>query len=345
MECNLGNRTVFDIRPDPGYFAAASIDLSGEKPAAYSCPNPDACPGGKVGDQYGCKTSRYKGPLCAQCQDGYIKTESFVCRECSSTVGLFFQFFVLPCLMVAGFVLLVRSNVMSAMNDALVHSVVMKVFLAGMQLNSMVGLVDFKFPKAIQDIVAAQAIANLGERAFLNFRCISPGISIYKAAHVVFACLPWAIIAVLSSIHHLLSRCARCKDWFRSEHLFVACCVGVMLSYLSVVVSTVSIFRCREVDGEFLLLGDVSIICGSSEYNWLLGTVSVPSIILNVVGIPAAAFFVIRRNLQKLEQKDESTMIKLAYLTKGELRRARFLFCCTVCSRANATAAAAACCL
>jgi hypothetical protein len=87
----------FETLPaDAGYFA----HYSGGKvtPSFYACPGgEEACPGGVAAEEAGgnasgvalqCDAARgYTGEGCLACIDGYYRTGSMACRECSDAVG------------------------------------------------------------------------------------------------------------------------------------------------------------------------------------------------------------------------------------------------------------------
>ena len=269
-------------------------------------PNPDAC------GVAGC-TTRYSGPLCANCASGFSRGRGFECSPCLSTVETIFSIIGFGCLGVLIFGVLIRSNIKSYKEKAQVHSVVLKIFLGAMQLNSMVTLLDLKFPGALNGLIQAQVATSISSGE-INFGCIFPENDSYFIRTTLLSLMPVIIIALFSGIFGFV-RC--CTKRFQLQHLFLACCVGVTMAYISVAINTSSLFSCRQVDDVSFLLGNVNVECWSAHHSKWLFAVGLPSIIVNVIGVPCFFLWQIIKNRNKLQQDDETTMLKLSYITKG----------------------------
>jgi hypothetical protein len=296
---DCGGKNESTIRPQVGYFA------SNGKTKAYRCPNADACL------ENGCKAG-YAGPLCAECAPGLTRDKNFECAPCPPNDELAGIFIGGVCLAALAVGVLFYTNKKSATKEAANHSVMLKIFLGSLQFNSLLLLVDYKWPSELQGFLSVSGYVGSSSEA-LNFKCMFPDYDTFFLASLMFALLPTLVVLLIWLVFLPFLKCKK----LRREHLILACCIGVVLIFTSVVVNTMALFVCKEVEDKLYVLGDMSVECWSAKHNqWVVG-IAVPSILFNMVLLPLAAVKVLKRNAAKIAARDEATLIKFAYLTKG----------------------------
>jgi len=295
-----GDRNIATIKVKPGFFAGTN------KSIAYLCPEKTAC------GVDGC-TTRYTGPLCANCAPGFARNKGFECLLCPSSALIYTSavFGVLALVIIVGW--LTRSNTKQAMKHAAVQAVVLKIFLSSMQVNSMITQVQFEWPEVIRDLATTQGAVTSTAGA-LNLSCLFPGRDVFFNTCLMYLMLPFVIVGSVSAFFFLMKICMKT---LRAHHLFLGASIGIILVYLPVVVQTFSMFSCRTIEGVTYLLGDVTTICYTSRHiKWVMG-VGFPSLLLNVFGVPLAVGYLLRKNSKLIHERHPPTMIKLSYFFKG----------------------------
>jgi hypothetical protein len=136
----------------------------------------------------GC-TVGYHGPLCSQCDEGLGHSGTFDCVKCPSDDQNFGLLIVgiLIIVVICGF--MVRSSISSATavrDDAesccldlawcclqakASHSIIIKILFSGVQFNGYARNFDFRWPDAVDSLLAAQQrTANVGTAVFNSER-------------------------------------------------------------------------------------------------------------------------------------------------------------------------------
>ena len=166
-----------------------------------------------------------------------------ICRECPSTAGQVGQVLLGIAIVLALFFLQLRSCITSISEPTQQHSVALKILINATQLNAMIAHVKFDWPASITALGAAQSAFNFDSFIF-NLNC-SLSSNIFFSGCLLIAFVPTLTVTCFSGIYFILRYCK--PGLFPVEKLFLACSVGITLSYMSVVTKTFSLFRCHEV--------------------------------------------------------------------------------------------------
>jgi len=195
--------TTGQIKPDKGYWQKLATE---NNPEFLPCLN-DAC------TTEGCDVG-YSGNLCAQCKPGYGRAGNYDCKKCQDP-ALTKLYLALGCIGFFVGIALIAKLTMDAHTNSY-HSVYFKIFLSGMQLNSIAARFDFQWPEEVQSFLDLQDnVASIGSSflsidCFLSRRDVNNGTQSFYAAwdegpesespfyikSVVFFIIPFSILLV-----------------------------------------------------------------------------------------------------------------------------------------------------
>ena len=90
---------------------------------------PESCFGGHIYSWQGLCVDGYDGILCANCVNGYYRSDNFECTECPPMIQNLFVGTVFLLIIIATIVLLVRATINSTALKRPLYSVYLKIFL------------------------------------------------------------------------------------------------------------------------------------------------------------------------------------------------------------------------
>ena len=105
-------------------------------------------------------------------------------------------------------------------------------------------------------------------------------------------------------------------DNYRSTprtRMIVSVLVLSLMFHPTITKTTFAFFKCaNSIAGRSLLEADMTVVCGSELHQSLITFIALPSMVLYVIGIPAAALYLLLSKRQKL--KASGTRQKLGFL-------------------------------
>jgi hypothetical protein len=290
------------------------------------CLNPDACIGSEeppkalslTGD---CATG-YTGNLCHSCEIGYSRTAKNMCSECPSRAGNILKIIGLMIIVIIISSLMVYTTMRSAMKPKSLKSIYMKILLNHFQLVSISALFNLEWPREVLTFLQGQEGIGVVADQILSIDCLLIGYTnhnytedIYYTKLVINALLPIGIIIACTIIWGIISGYKYSTKYLKQE-LVASIIILLFLAHSSIVKSMFSTFNCMELDpGEYWLLDNLDIRCWNEKHRFFALAVSLPGIIVWVIGVPTISLIMLYRNRKKLSRSD--IRLKFAFLFNG----------------------------
>ncbi|OQR86302.1 hypothetical protein ACHHYP_10693 [Achlya hypogyna] len=145
----------------------------------------------------------YTGHLCYQCADGYTRSGKTSCIACPSSMTLSILVLVggiFACIVVA--CVLIHMTINKAQAKADLYSVLSKIFTSYLQLVSLAGSFDLKWPTQViamfnvQSVVSNPADQLISIKCALSYYRVSSQLPSYYEQLIVYLCLPFICIII-----------------------------------------------------------------------------------------------------------------------------------------------------
>ena len=334
-----------------------------ESPLLHRCPVLDACLGGH---ETPCNVSagfKADSVLCNACQPGFMKSSDGRCYACPAP-GL-------SALMVGGTILivilicifLIRKNnksvrlptpedvIRPGVTNAERVTIAFRILMAFIQLTRLMTSFVLPWPTFVESSVEAVAVVTEPSVMMMAFPCFAAastdgdGSSFTITKALIIALSP-AICMMLPCIWYGVAklRARRKNEVVRAgddtysnfgDRTMAAIVCLIFVIYPSVVKSTFGLFTCTTLEEDLhVLRSDIGLRCFEGEHEQWLLPITIPSIVLWVIGIPLAAGltmwyhrnegFLFTRSKRKGADDDGEWMLysltvqrKFAFLYKG----------------------------
>jgi hypothetical protein len=283
--CLSAGATAGALIAKTGYYRATDSPYD---PVFYACLSDSACIDGA------CATG-YRGALCGVCQEGYGRSGRFDCKKCPDAAlnRLYLALGIIAMILVIA--MLTRMTLISTANNSpRTNSILLKILLSAVQLNSLAARFDFKWPSVVQGWLNAQDFVGSASSSFLSVDCFltDAGQSPFYTKAIVYLFLPLILITAalifwISWTYHksrqLVSQPgggSRSTLWRSMWIEYASTCVVILfLLHPDLTLQGFNIFACKKVgvsDDSYYLLSDLSRQCYTgNHFKWIF-LVAVP---------------------------------------------------------------------
>jgi hypothetical protein len=290
------------------------------------CLNPDACIGSEAppkplsltGD---CATG-YTGNLCHSCEIGYSRTAKNMCSECPSRAANIMKIIGLMIIAIIICTLMVYTTMRSAMKPKSLKSIYMKILINHFQLVSISASFNLDWPRLVLNVLQGQENIGVVTDQILSIDCLLSGYTndnhteyVYYTKLIIAVFLPIVIIIACTIIWGIVS-CYKYSTKYLKQELVASIIILLFLVHSSIVQSMFSTFNCMELDpGEYWLLDNLDIRCWDSQHIFFAIALSLPGIVVWVIGVPTVSLIMLYRNRKKLSRIE--IRLKFAFLFNG----------------------------
>mmetsp|Transcript_17203 Transcript_17203/g.12286 ORF Transcript_17203/g.12286 Transcript_17203/m.12286 type:complete len:422 (+) Transcript_17203:512-1777(+) len=261
------------------------------------------------------------------CEVGYSRTGTFECSTCPSratnAIRLFFIF--LAGLLVIFY--LVRSTLNGAKDDKNVTSIYLKILMNHLQLILLTASFNFKWPAQVEELLAApEPISQMSSQifsidCFIDTRDMNSTsetddskFAIYYIKLMMMAVLPFLILLASFLIWLLIVRITK-QMHNLSARVVASFIIVLFLVHPDIVKYMISIFNCYNVDGEYRVFDNMSIVCYQGNFNLYAFGVGLPGILIWGLGIPLFIYLLLKQVRTKLHLL--ATKEKYGFLYRG----------------------------
>ena len=270
------------------------------------CHNAPACLQGSATELTGICAAGYRGFMCGSCQDNFIHNSQLDCVECGSYDTTLIQAF----LRISWFVILIyglsRLNVkITATGDRQYKSFLkqIKMIINHCIVLAAISNIKYNWSELLGDILNAQGyIIMLGSK-FIDFGCLVAGSGIedpefyYFFKRLLFTLLfPFAMIIFMAFVLSLISCKKGSMNAIRDQMICIVV-VTLWLFHPDVCHAVFASLSCVEDDlGRHRLFSDLEIVCWEGQHKSFVTWVTIPAVIVWVIGLPAFFLCMLRSN-------------------------------------------------
>jgi hypothetical protein len=198
--------------------------------------------------------------LCGVCQEGYGRSGRFNCKSCpNSTLNQAYLAIGLLVMLVVIF-LLTRMTVNNAQSGEprTVNSILLKILLSAVQLNSLASRFDFQWPSIIQGWLDAQDFVGSASSSFLSVDCFlhDNTTSPFYTKVLIYLLLPimFIIVCLLFWLGWTTYKARktsiqeRSALWSNMWKEYASCCVVILfLLHPDLTLQGFNVFACKKV--------------------------------------------------------------------------------------------------
>ncbi len=341
--CSEKNTTRVNSFPLPGFYPIDNDNMEFDE-----CFYPQACqqtPTFSSSSKQLCSAS-YSGLLCAQCLPGFFRSVDFSCNKCSDNsmlsafgfAGIFIAFVIVMAF-------LVHSNNKGARKPTSPTSVLQKIFLNSLQVNSLSVNLDVPWPSLASNYLSIFTIVGQAGSSALALDCQlqNPADAFfYRCAMMAIA--PIVVVPSLVVLYKLKRSCKKFKVFKRSrkpsskqsvapqqtfysptqfdetknsnnnqdtkrlsDRVISATLVLMTFIHPDVSRSMLLLFLCTPAHGTTYLQMNTSIECWAGTHTTWVLAMALPILILFVVGFPVVTYFALAKaQIKDTLHKEES---------------------------------------
>mmetsp|Transcript_3860 Transcript_3860/g.6766 ORF Transcript_3860/g.6766 Transcript_3860/m.6766 type:complete len:1674 (-) Transcript_3860:431-5452(-) len=288
-------------------------------------------------------------PICSDCIEGYTRSNEFECKKCppdDENKAMMFVTFLTFCV-VATYI--VWSALRSAHSRNLTVSIVLKILVNFVQINSVIPGLPLKWPSMILNLFHYQGNLTDSFETIMSVECLlrgpetGPNISNFYLKVMFYLALPVLAVVVpaVGWFTFYLLRRHLTRPVFRLWSLIVGhtveepdplpvksevqdvfdkfiatAAIALFMVYPGVSLTTLKLFRCKNLGTDHsFLVHDMHIQCYTPEHKYYILVLGVPSILVYIIGIPLVTLAILYRGRKHLT--DPRFEIRFAFLYKG----------------------------
>ena len=274
--------------------------------------------------------------LCGECKSGYVHDSGGTtkCKRCPEIVANRFFLAMGAVVMVVGSAVLIYTTIESTRQEKnLTTDGIQKCIVNFLQLSSLATGLPLQWPEPIEDMFAWFTVISSAGSNLLTPDCeLSEEIAsdVYFGKQIAFASLPPIVIVVCFFVWAVIGACSvmpvakrltrrRIKKRDVKTFTVLSSVLIVFLAYSFLTRNIFSMLKCPTVGHQQLryLVADLQEPCYEGRHLHYLLALTIPQILVYVVGLPAAAVIVLRRNSDRIERRDESFRISYGVLYIG----------------------------
>ena len=257
--------------------------------------------------------------LCATCAPNYKRTGSgSECQICPSSsenkAWLGLGFFIL----IIGSIIMIYMEISSETSKDDTADAVKKILLNFLQIVSLAAGLPLQWPKPVNDMFETFGTASSAGTTLLIPDCELSHLRAADAFYLkqwFFTFLLPMIVVVCIFVWTCLYIC--CHKKFKNhtkDYTILSIVLLVFLCYPTIIKSTFSMLRCPWVNNQMYLMADMQEKCFEGAHLKYLLMLSIPQIILYIIGLPIVGTLHLMRNKDKLYERHFYTRYGLLYL-------------------------------
>jgi hypothetical protein len=267
------------------------------------------------------KTQRCR--FCATCAIGYKRHGGVTkCKKCpppgTNRALLAVGFFV----MMFGSALMVYLTIKEAGDTEDTSESIKKIILNFLQLTSLAAGLPLQWPDAVDACLTTMATISSAGSTLLVPDCELtdiPTADAFYMKQIAFALLvPAAIVFILlvwTVIHICCARlCCNMKPRDVKNNTILTIVLMLFLSYPMLTRLIFSALKCPMIGDRLWLMSDLQEPCFEGRHSIYVMAVTIPCIIVYIVGLPLIAYIIIMRNKHRLDEHNFSIRYGLLYL-------------------------------
>ena len=260
--------------------------------------------------------------LCATCKPGFKRTGSNTkCKKCPPTSTNRWLLLLGVFVMIVGSSGMIYMQITSEMSVDETSNTVKKIILNYLQVISLAGGLPLQWPEAINVMFDSFATTSSAGTTLLIPDCelsIMKPIEAFYYKQIAFTFLvPFIVILCITS-WSLLKSC--CRNYLKlhkgktKDYTILSIVLLVFLCYPMLTKMTLSMLKCPWIGDGFWLMADLQEPCFENNHLFYLMLLTIPQIILYIIGLPVAATILIMRNKNNLHKRKFLTRYGLLYL-------------------------------
>lgn len=306
----------YTMAPDAGYWRPdPTLNL------VFQCPYQDACLGSpssllQVSLTGVCATG-YSGNLCTVCIKDYSREGKNKCGKCPSfTSNVLVSTLILLTVLVIGALVIIVA-IRGATRPRSEIAIHLKIFMNYLQMVVVAASLNINWPDFVTLFLNGQDTAGAAAEQLFSVDCMMQDIttkSVYYTKLQGTALIPAALLFLAIIVWCGISLCSRVANIW---HKVVASLVMILfILHPSLTKAMFALYSCKEIKpGELWLVADFSLKCWDTEHVRTILIVSIPGIVVWIVGLPVACLFILYKLRRGL--LDPMTQLKFSFLYKG----------------------------
>ena len=308
-----GNYTMV---PDPGYWRPdPTLNL------IFQCPYQDACLGSPASLVHvsltGVCATGYSGNMCTVCTESYSREGKHQCGKCPSLTSnvIVSTLIILTALVIGALVIIIAiRGATRPRSEIAIH---LKIFMNYLQMVVVAASLNINWPDFVSLFLNGQDSAGAVAEQLFSVDCIMQDFSsksVYYTKLQSTALIPAGLLFLAIIVWSGISLCSRIASIW---HKVVASLVMILfIMHPSLTKTMFALYSCKEIKpGELWLVADFSLRCWNTEHIRSILIVSIPGIVVWIVGLPVGCLLILYRLRRAL--LDPMTQLKFSFLYKG----------------------------
>ncbi|CDW74791.1 UNKNOWN [Stylonychia lemnae] len=317
------------IGPRPGYWRKNNITTTFIKclyqAACLGMIAPDFLPTGSCSEGY-------QFTLCADCKIGYSRKNDFECGYCPDPTANVVRLSFILIGMIGVVVFTVRSTLSGAKETNNITSIFIKILLNHFQLILLTASFNFDWPEEVMKVFDTQKPVASVSTQVISFDCfldtrtsernvttidyeVPPveGIRVFFMKLVMLGIMPFLLLIVTIAFWLIYRFIKKSKD--TSGKMVATMVIVLFLIHPNIVQYMFFNFKCLDISEELRVMNDLEVLCWGEYHTLFSYFVAIPCIIVWGVGIPAFAYFIMRKHSKNLDALDIKE--KFGFLYRG----------------------------
>jgi len=270
-----------------------------------------------------CSGNTERCRFCGTCAIGYKRHGGVTkCKKCPPTSTNRALLAVGFLVMMLGSALMVYLTIQEAGDSEDTSESIKKILLNFLQLTSLAAGLPLQWPDSVDACLTTMATISSAGSTLLIPDCELTNIPTADAFYmkqIAFALLvPGAIVFILivwSVINICCARvCCKMKSRDVKNNTILTIVLMLFLSYPMLTRLTMSALKCPVIGDGLWLMADLQEPCFEDRHIAYVMAVTVPCILVYIVGLPVIAFMIIMRNKHRLEEHNFGIRYGLLYL-------------------------------
>lgn len=308
-----GNYTMV---PDSGYWRPdPTLNL------VFQCPYPDACLGSPASlmqvSLVGICGTGYSGNMCTVCAESYSREGKYKCGKCPSLTSnvIVSTLIILTALAIGALVIIIAiRGATRPRSEIAIH---LKIFMNYLQMVVVAASLNINWPDFVSLFLNGQDSAGAMAEQLFSVDCIMQDFSVKSVYYTKLqstALIPAGLLFLAIIVWSAISICSRVANIW---HKVVASLVMILfIMHPSLTKAMFALYSCKEIKpGELWLVADFSLRCWNTEHIRSILIVSIPGIVVWIIGLPVVCLLILYRLRRGL--LDPMTQLKFSFLYKG----------------------------
>lgn len=281
----------------------------------YPCLLKNACLGGiETESETGTCEVGYGDKLCSSCEGDYRRSGEHECEKCKSVYLEIFAILGSLLAIVLYLVFLIKSSIRAAYSPKSTISIHLKILTNYIQIMTILSYFDFDWPETtLEQFRLQRAIFDSTDRVYSIDCLMSNNMNPFFIKLILVVIQP-LIFPLVASIVWLLSN-LRSKVEHLKEKILGSISIILFWIHPFIFKFCLSAFNCKEIEGSAWLYVDLEIECWEGDHMKYAMIFGLFGLVIWGLIVPAAWFFLLKRNREKLNQIE--TKLKYGFLYNG----------------------------